>query len=142
MSPSCKQPAYKSYLHGISQSAYCVEDKMPERNTDWGKPERKSYHCLELQQVSFSSRQRFCRDKHMSVATKIRLLSRQKPVCLSRQKTKVRLSRQKFCPILNTSFVATKVRFSATNTCLSRLCSSRQAYFCRDKNGTCGSPRQ
>ena len=39
--------------------------------SDWGKPERKSYHWLELLQVSFLSRQRFCRDKHTSfVATK------------------------------------------------------------------------
>ena len=59
------------------------------------------------------------------------LLSRQKYAC--RDKTE-------FCR----AFVATKLCFVPTNTCLSRqiILFSRQAYFCRDKNDTYGSSRQ
>ena len=62
------------------------------------------YHWRELPQVSFLSQQKFCRDKHMFVATK------------------------------NTSFVATKAcllrkTFVITNTCSSKILS----YFCHDK---------
>ena len=42
------------------------------------------YHGRELPQVSFLSRQKFCLDKHMFVATKV--LSRQTRVCRDKSK--------------------------------------------------------
>ena len=41
---------------------------------------KNQYHWRELLQVSFLSRRKFCRDKHVFVATKVSL-SRQKYVC-------------------------------------------------------------
>ena len=71
------------------------------------------YHWRERLQVSFLSRQKFCRDKGMLVATKV-CLSRQKYAC--RDKTflvaKVCLSRQQFC--------RKKIMFVATNVCRSK----------------------
>ena len=70
------------------------------------------YHWRELPQVSFLSRERFCPDKHVFVATNM---------CLSHDKARL-LSRQKYSCREKITFVATK------QTCVL----SPKAYFCRD----------
>ena len=94
-----------------------------------------------LDNVFVATKQVFCRDKSMVVATK--LLSKQNIFSLSRQNMSfvaIKLWKYHFCP--DKSFVA-------TNMCLSRqmfvgtnVILSRQTRVCRDKNYTCGSSRQ
>ena len=97
----------------------------------------QKYHWRELPQVSFLSRQ-----KHVFVATKH---------IFCRNKTHL-LSQQNICHN-NIMFAATKQfccvkTFVATNICrnkhtfLMTKVLSRRAYFCRNKNDTCGSPCQ
>jgi len=106
-----------------------------------------AYHWRELPQVSFWSRQKFCRDKHVFCRDKARLFCLDKSM-LSATKP---LSRQKclsntcvcVCVCVATSFVATSIllprenmSFVATNTFLSLQ------NFCRDRNDTCSSSHQ
>ena len=107
-----------------------------------------AYHWRELPQVSFWSRQKFCRDKHVFCRDKTRLF------CL-RQKYAFRdetfVATKVFvkhvcvcvCVCVATSFVATSIllprenmSFVATNTFLSLQ------NFCRDRNDTCSSSHQ
>ena len=85
-----------------------------------------AYHWRELPQVSFWSRQKFCRDKHVFCRDKTRLFCLDKSM-LSATKP---LSRQK---CLSNTCVCVCV-------CVSRQVLSRQAYFSREK--TCLLSRQ
>ena len=104
------------------------------------------HHWRELPQVSFLSRQKFCRNKHAFVETNM-CLSRQNNICRDKTfvttKTLYRdkhgFARQKYSCGKHT-FVAIKDVFCrhkhvfvATETCLLRQ------NFCRDKNDTRGS---
>ena len=83
-----------------------------------------SYHWLP--QVSFSSRQKFCRDKHVFVTTK-HIFCRDKSMLvatklLSRQiyvTTNIILSRERFC-LEKRTFFATKDVFCRDRTCVCR----------------------
>ena len=96
------------------------------------------YHWRELPQVSFLSRQEFCCDKHVFVATKDvfcrdkhmrdAYFCRHKHVCVA---TKHVFYRDK--SMLVTKLLSRQKYFVATNIILSPQNLSRQAYFCRDE---------
>ena len=91
---------------------------------------RGDYHWRELPQVSFLSRQKYCRDKHTSfVATKVCLL-RQNDVCRGKY-----LSRQTHVCIIGGS----RNKYHTCSSRQTRVCRdktrllSRQKYACRDE---------
>ena len=86
------------------------------------------YRWRELPQVSFLLRQKFRRDKHVFVANKV-CLPRQNFCCdkimFVATNTTNYVCRDKHDKIM---FVETNISFVAT-----KICFSRQAFFCRDK---------